>query len=421
MITINDFTTSNGLRVIYTRTTAGVIAAQLRMNNGWYHERQGEEGLAHLTEHVLCGSSTQKYTVDKVREITETFGQTNAKTDPEHLTFFGTFLPEQLPLWLNLTSQQAYSSLLDEDILERECSIVLREMTRGRSGLHTQHSAMLRNMIELHPKNAQDGYGSADVIINVTREQLAAYYQRGFNPANTTLFLAGNLPSNIEEMVERHINHYPSGSHQQAYFSQSKLFDCHQRVEVHAPYLENPHDPTVSLAILNLFYRFNHVAKKDEAALSVAVNILGKSGQKSLLHKMLREESRLCYEVNVGLSLTNRQQLFSVETQVHPSNLKLAEQKILECTQRMQQDPLPETTFKRIERDLRFTYALLESNLDDQMGDLLRYADFQFNPADFHAQLCSVTPGDVQRVSQLYFPTTESPYLIFIRNPHREL
>lgn len=136
---------------------------------------------------------------------------------------------------------------------------------------------------------------------------------------------------------------------------------------------------------------------------------------------MLREESRLCYEVNVGLSLTNRQQLFSVETQVHPSNLKLAEQKILECTQRMQQDPLPETTFKRIERDLRFTYALLESNLDDQMGDLLRYADFQFNPADFHAQLCSVTPGDVQRVSQLYFPTTESPYLIFIRNPHREL
>ena len=105
----------NGLIVSLQNTPTQTVAAELDINYGEVHEKKGEEGIAHFLEHVLYSGGTEKYPPEKVIEIFEGFGKSNATTSVNKTFFQGDMLEEDLELYLELISSIVFTPKFDKE------------------------------------------------------------------------------------------------------------------------------------------------------------------------------------------------------------------------------------------------------------------------------------------------------------------
>jgi predicted Zn-dependent peptidase len=128
-----EFVLDNGLLVALLNRPTQTIAGRLRVNHGALHEKEGEEGLAHLLEHALVTGGTQKYDAATTDAIRATFGNYNALTDLDKTVFFVDMLPEDLGLYLSFVSDLAFHPRLDARRVQEEKGRVLREIADIKS------------------------------------------------------------------------------------------------------------------------------------------------------------------------------------------------------------------------------------------------------------------------------------------------
>ncbi len=103
-------------------------AVGLNANVGARHERQSENGLAHLFEHMLF-KGTQSRTARRIaEEIEDVGGSLNAWTSRDMTVFHGRTLAADLPLAVEMIADLVNSPRFDADDLQREKAVVLSEI-----------------------------------------------------------------------------------------------------------------------------------------------------------------------------------------------------------------------------------------------------------------------------------------------------
>ncbi|KAK3240438.1 hypothetical protein CYMTET_49716 [Cymbomonas tetramitiformis] len=194
---------SNGLRytILQNAVPPNRFEAHLEIHAGSVDEREDEQGIAHLVEHVTFLGSKKR------ERLLGTGARSNAYTDFHH-TVFHVHSPvksqdgsQMLPQVLEALDDIAFHPAFLSTRIEKERRAVLAEAQMMNTIEYRVDCQLLQ---QLHWENAlgqRFPIGLEKQIKGWQGDMLRKFHERWYFPANATLYLVGNFQESTEEAI----------------------------------------------------------------------------------------------------------------------------------------------------------------------------------------------------------------------------
>lgn len=203
----------NGLRYAVRRN--GVpprqVSIRVRIDAGSLHERDWEQGYAHLLEHLLFRESKylgQAEAIAAWQRLGATFGSdANAETSPTH-TAYKLDIPNidqaKLSESFKLLSGMVREPVLSEENVAAERPIVLAEK-RERGGASQRVAELTRETFFTGQRlSKRSPIGTVATLEAANGPQVQEFYNRWYRPENTVIVVAGDAdPQVLAGLVEQ--------------------------------------------------------------------------------------------------------------------------------------------------------------------------------------------------------------------------
>ncbi|WP_394727272.1 M16 family metallopeptidase [Altererythrobacter sp. GH1-8] len=202
----------NGLRyaVRENGVPPGQVSIRVRIDAGSLHERDSEQGYAHLLEHLLFRESAYLGPAEAIptwQRLGATFGSdTNAETSPTH-TVYKLDLPgvtqSSLRESFKLLSGMIKAPVLSQANVDAEVPIVMAEK-RERGGAGKRVNDATRQTLFAGQRLAtRNPIGIDETLSAATGAAVQAFYDRWYRPENTVIVIAGDAdPLELARLVE---------------------------------------------------------------------------------------------------------------------------------------------------------------------------------------------------------------------------
>ncbi len=204
---------SNGLRYAVRRN--GVpprqVSIRVRIDAGSLHEQDGEQGYAHLLEHLLFRESQYLRPGTAIatwQRLGATFGSdANAETSPTHTVYkldIPNIDPAKLSESFRLLSGMVRAPVLSDANVAAERPIVLAEK-RERGGAAQRVSDLTRSTFFAGQRLAsRSPIGTDETLRGATGRKVKAFYDRWYRPENTVIVVAGDAdPLVLAGLIEQ--------------------------------------------------------------------------------------------------------------------------------------------------------------------------------------------------------------------------
>lgn len=194
-------TLENGMRVL-TEHMEGVrsVSVGVIVDVGSIDEQPSERGYAHLVEHMLFQGTDQR----DARAIAEMMevggGAIGAFTTRDYTVYYATVLDEYLPFALEALGDMLCNSVLPEEALERQRSVILNEIAGSDDPMQTANDLLKATFWPGHPLG-YPVFGLKSTLLNVNRGMLLDFMQRHYIANKLILTAAGNV-KNIDFVAQ---------------------------------------------------------------------------------------------------------------------------------------------------------------------------------------------------------------------------
>jgi len=302
---------NNGLRLVTEEVPHfHSVAVGVWLNAGSRDETQAENGLSHFLEHMVFKGTAKRSVLDIAREIDQLGGQCNAFTTKEQTCFHGRVLAEHLPRLVDLLSDLVLRAHLAAPDLERERQVILEEINaQDDNPEDLVHVHFARNFWQDH-SFGWPILGEAEHIAQVNRDDLLAYRQQVYRPADVVVAAAGNLQHEaLVDLVAEGFADFANGAPARPRLPAA----THPGVYALARDLEQ----------VNLVMGAPGVAADDPRryAATMLQLILG-GNMSSRLFQVIREQMGLAYAIQSYVQFFSDGGLLGIAAGVSPGNLK---------------------------------------------------------------------------------------------------
>ncbi len=397
----------NGVRVVIQGHRASdVVALQLWVKAGGRDETPSELGLAHYLEHMLFKGTAARPNGFIERDVESVGGRMNAGTSLDY-TFYHMVLPAPRALaGIETLADISVNASLDAQALESEKRVVLEEMRLGEDNpgrflVRQLYAAAFPN----HPYG-RPVIGRPDVIQGLTREQLLGFYRRYYVPPAFTLVVVGAVQQeDVLAAATRAFGGLPrTASPRLPLSTPAPGREAH--AEVARP---------ASHAYLALGWLAPRIDHADTPAVDLVVSILGQA-RGSRLTQALRERLGVVNSISSGYSALEASGLVSVTAQLEPSNLRRAEEAVLEEIRRLRADGVTEAERRRAVTAAEARQVFLTETAEGRawrfgqaetiwrLEDELAYVD----------RLRSVTSEQIRAAARRYFDPERYARVVFV-------
>ncbi len=156
-------------------------------------EPQSLAGTSHFLEHLLFKGTPSR----SAKQIADAFdavgGDVNAFTGKEYTCYYSRILDRDLTMALEVLSDMLVNSTIDESDFESERKVILEEIAMHEDAPdELVHDLFYRSILRGHPLG-RPVLGYNDTISQVTRDQVAHYWQERYSAPNLVIAAAGNL------------------------------------------------------------------------------------------------------------------------------------------------------------------------------------------------------------------------------------
>ncbi len=184
----------NGLTILVDEShSAPVVAIQVWVAVGSADERDGEDGLAHLHEHMLFKGTTSRGVGEIARTVEAAGGEINAWTSFDQTVYHVVLASKYFDLGLEVLADAVQNATFDPAELEREKKVVLEEIKRTRDMPGRRLGELLfATAYKAHPYG-NPVLGSARTVSGVTRKAIRGFFSRNYRPERMTLVVAGDV------------------------------------------------------------------------------------------------------------------------------------------------------------------------------------------------------------------------------------
>jgi zinc protease len=209
---LHRFELDNGLELIVVENHAAPLATVLlAIRGGAAVQVKGEEGLAHLFEHVVFrsyGNEPAAFHIDaaKLNAIS------NGATDHELVYYFLTLPSENTEKGIRLLGRLITRAEFRRRDLKDEVNIVLDELERGQSDPEQALMRQVSRHLWGEAWHRRDLGGDSVSLMAITEDRLTEDYARFYVPNNAALIVTGDVsPSSVFEDTERHFGEWKRG------------------------------------------------------------------------------------------------------------------------------------------------------------------------------------------------------------------
>jgi len=205
MIHFEKFVLPNGLRVIvHTDKYTSLAAISIIYDVGSRDENPDKTGFAHLFEHLMFGGSIN---IPKYDEPLERAGGINNAYTTTDLTNYYLSLPVQnLEIGFWLESDRMFQLAFSEKSLETQRNVVTEEFRQTHLNQPYGDAWMLLRPLayKVHPYRWPTIGKEISHVQNAVMEDVKAFYNTFYNPANAVMAVAGNVKvDEVQSLAEK--------------------------------------------------------------------------------------------------------------------------------------------------------------------------------------------------------------------------
>jgi len=395
---IAEYLLDNGLTVLMQEDHfAPVAALQVWVKVGAADELPGEEGLAHVLEHMLFKGTEKRATGEIAMQVEGAGGNINAWTSFDRTVFHIAIESGRFEEALEILADAVGHSLIDEQELKNELEVIQEEIKRGKdSPEHRLFEELFDLALEGHPYH-RTIIGTPESVASFSREKVLNFYRRWYRASNLTLVVCGDIKTDETiEVVKRHFGNLPGGQP----FTPPQRGNPIQnsaRARVLSEKLEEAH--------LALGWRIPGISDADIPALDLLGIALGQGDSSRIVYKLRREEG-LVNDIVAYPYAGKDTGLFLVEANLPPGCVVEAHAAVLEEFRRVTCEPL-----ERRELEKARTMLLSEHTYNTQTaeGKAQEIGHFRTltGDAQFYEKYTQVvekiTPEEIQAAAAKYF------------------
>ncbi len=203
----------NGLNIFVQKvTTSPVVSMHFAVSTGSMHENPAGHGLSHFLEHMIFkGSKLYPNKSDIADTVQAAGGHINAYTTKDHTNYYIDSLSDCWEEMLTVLTDAVVNPLFPEDEFIPEKEVILREqsMYEDNPNYHLQQTTY-QALLENHPFGLPV-IGFKDKIKEVNRELMVDYYNRRYQPINSTIVIIGDVePIEVIEKIKVLLNSWPN-------------------------------------------------------------------------------------------------------------------------------------------------------------------------------------------------------------------
>lgn len=189
---IRDTVLANGLAVIVAENHAvPITTVEVTLRAGAIMQQPGDEGVAHLFEHVLFrGYGAEHAWRRAVADIDGTF---NGTTSTEQVSFFITVPSEYAEKAVQRLGELVAGASFSKGHLEDEVRIVIGEFERNASMPEYRLRTVADHLLWRGAAGRKDALGTPATVGMATIERVREYYRRYYVPNNAAVIVSGDV------------------------------------------------------------------------------------------------------------------------------------------------------------------------------------------------------------------------------------
>ncbi|MFB7764055.1 M16 family metallopeptidase [Streptomyces xiamenensis] len=192
--TVRKTVLPGGLRVV-TETVPSVrsVSFGIWAAVGSRDETPALAGATHYLEHVLFKGTERRSALEISSVVEAVGGEMNAFTTKEFTCYYARVLDSDLPLAVDVVCDMLTSSVIDPAEVEAERNVILEEIAMTDDdpgdGVHDLFAQTLLGDTPL----GRPVLGTEETVGALTRDQIARFYRRHYDPTRLVVTAAGNL------------------------------------------------------------------------------------------------------------------------------------------------------------------------------------------------------------------------------------
>ena len=389
---IEQFTLPNGLRVLCEQLPhLRSVSMGVWVKAGSILEREHENGLSHLIEHMAFKGTGRRSAKQIAQEMDAVGGYLNAATSKLCTCYYAKVIDENLPLAADILSDIVRFPAIDPKELDKERNVVLEEISMtDDSPEYVAYDLIASAMFGKQPLG-QTILGPRELIASYTREDILAFRARHYSPMNTCVAIAGNFDLNqVKDLMAQRFGDWTGGA--------GEIFPVNavnQRPQTLTA------DKDTEQAHICLGYRGKPLGDADAYPMAVFNSILG-GGMSSRLFQRIREESAMAYSVYSAPSAYPHCGDFTIYAAVSPRNVKTVLAQIDEETSLLVREGATQEEFDMAKAQLKGGFILGQEsayNRMNSMGSNMALMNRVITTDETIRRIEAVTPEDVRRVA----------------------
>lgn len=389
---IEQFTLPNGLRVLCEQLPhLRSVSMGVWVKAGSILEREHENGLSHLIEHMAFKGTGRRSAKQIAQEMDAVGGYLNAATSKLCTCYYAKVIDENLPLAADILSDIVRFPAIDPKELDKERNVVLEEISMTDDSPEDVAYDLIASAMFGRQPLGQTILGPRELISGYSREDILAFRARHYSPMNTCVAIAGNFDLNqVKDLMAQRFGDWTGGA--------GEIFPVNavnQRPQTLTA------DKDTEQAHICLGYRGKPLGDADAYPMAVFNSILG-GGMSSRLFQRIREESAMAYSVYSAPSAYPHCGDFSIYAAVSPRNVKTVLAQIDEETSRLVCDGATQEEFNMAKAQLKGGFILGQEsayNRMNSMGSNMALMNRVITTDETIRRIEAVTPEDVRRVA----------------------
>lgn len=389
---IEQFTLPNGLRVLCEQLPhLRSVSMGVWVKAGSILEREHENGLSHLIEHMAFKGTGRRSAKQIAQEMDAVGGYLNAATSKLCTCYYAKVIDENLPLAADILSDIVRFPAIDPKELDKERNVVLEEISMTDDSPEDVAYDLIASAMFGKQPLGQTILGPRELIASYTREDILAFRARHYSPMNTCVAIAGNFDLNqVKDLMAQRFGDWTGGA--------GEIFPVNavnQRPQTLTA------DKDTEQAHICLGYRGKPLGDADAYPMAVFNSILG-GGMSSRLFQRIREESAMAYSVYSAPSAYPHCGDFTIYAAVSPRNVKAVLAQINEETSLLVREGATQEEFNMAKAQLKGGFILGQEsayNRMNSMGSNMALMNRVITTDETIRRIEAVTPEDVRRVA----------------------
>jgi predicted Zn-dependent peptidase len=276
----------NGLRIVTeTMPEARSVTLGAWVRVGGRDEPPNLSGASHFLEHLLFKGTADRSARQIAEAIDSVGGEMNAFTAREHTAYYARLPYQQADLGIEILGDVLTAPALRPNEVEAERQVIAEEILMNLDTPEDRvHTLLSKAVFDGHPLG-REVLGEMDTVEAITRDDIAAFFERWYRPATMVIAAAGRLDHKaVVDAVASVLGTGTGGE-----------LPVRAAPAAPVPAVVVEEDDTEQ-AHLCLGWRSLDVDDDDRWAMAVGNQILG-GGMASRLFQEVREERGLAYSV----------------------------------------------------------------------------------------------------------------------------